>query len=143
VGGITLSVAFGYNPLNGRLGITEKGRDMDSAVRACVAYIAGRLSTGQDSSAVYDYSERKHRSISGDVSDVHVGVYDYARHAHISGGGQSLYDHKEQCHIQLNVNGAHFDGYEYKTHSHFQGTVSGNGISLYDFKEQKYFNYSI
>jgi hypothetical protein len=116
---------------------------MDFAIRACVAYIAARMSTGRDSSAVYDYTERKHRLISGDVNENHVGVYDHARRAHISGGGRSLYDHTERCHISLNVNGTEFDGYEYKSQSHFQGTVQGNDVLFYDFKERKHYHYAI
>lgn len=120
---------------------------MEAHVRAAVAYVAGRLISGKQSSSVYDYSEGGHRSMSGQVTHDHVSVYDHVKSCHFSGSGGgssfSLYHYGESSHVSLKIDGHSFSGYDYGTSSHYSGTVSGFSISLYDYSKGSHFSYSI
>jgi len=111
-------------------------------VRAGVAYIAGRIISGSDSSYVYDYSQGKHISISGSVDRDSVSVYDYTSHAHIGGSSSGIYHYGERSYINLTISGHDFTGYDYGTQTHFSGNVSGNSISLYDYQLGRHFSYT-
>jgi len=115
---------------------------MNQNTRACVAYIAASLN-GASGSAVYDYSQSKHISISGSADTNNVNIYDYDRGCHVSGEPSNLYDYGNSAHIQLNMNGTQFDGYDYHTSSHFSGDVNGNSVSIYDHETSSHYNYSI
>lgn len=120
---------------------------MKSESRAAMAYIVGRLLTGKNATAVFDYSRSVHVSFSGYVRVGTVQVYDYETRGYISGSGSEfslgLFDYSRNSHVQLNVIGNQFNGFDYGTGTHFQGTVSGSAIQLYDFGESRYFNYAI
>ncbi len=48
---------------------------MKDHTRREIAYIAARLISGGDSSALYDYSSSKHFGLSGDVSPANVSPF--------------------------------------------------------------------
>ena len=112
-------------------------------VRAAVAYIAGRIISGSNSTYVYDYSRARYIPISGNVDEDAVNVFDHEKGAHIGGSPPSLYHYGEGSHISLNVSGHSFTGFDYGTGSHFSGNVSGSAVSLYDYGEGQYFNHAI
>jgi hypothetical protein len=116
---------------------------MDPNTRACVAYVAARLLSGRKSSSIYDYSQSRHISIDGDVTQRNVGVYDYDRGCHFSGQPPSFYDYGRGAHVTLDVKGKNFSGYDYGDGHHFSGSVSGTSVTLYDYGESSHFNYSI
>ena len=62
---------------------------MKPNLRAGIAFIAGCLISKKQSSSVYDYSQSKHISISGDVQLGNVNIYDYDQGCHISGNGNN------------------------------------------------------
>ena len=116
---------------------------MKSHVRRAIAYIAGRVISGNPSSSIYDYGTSQYTSMSGSVDESHVSVYDYDKSCHISGSLSSLYHYGESQHVSLKLDGTKFSGYDYGTSSHFSGTVNGKSVSLYDYSCSSYFNYSI
>lgn len=119
---------------------------INPSTKACIAYIAGRLVSGRDSSAVYDYSQGRYINVAGSVTGSAVSIYDYSRSCHISGGGApqiSLYDYGGSHHITLTIDGTGFSGYDYGSSTHFSGTVNGTAVSVYDYGGAGYTNYSI
>jgi hypothetical protein len=116
---------------------------LESELRACVAYIAGRLVSGRSSSSVYDYSQSKHTAIAGTVTNRQVAIYDYERGAYISGGAAQFYDYDEGCYISLQLTGNNFRGFDYGSASHFSGSVNGRNILMFDYEKGSHFQYSI
>jgi|LakMenEpi03Aug12_release.lakeMendotaPanAssembly.Ray.scaffolds.fasta_scaffold1156437_1 hypothetical protein len=120
---------------------------MKPHTRRAIAFIAGSIITGKNSSSVYDYSESKHFMFSGEATLEHVNIYDYGEKCHVSGSGSSssfsLFHYGNSKHIQLSIQGTSFNGFDYETNKHFNGTVSGGSISLYDYEEGKHFNFSL
>lgn len=116
---------------------------MHPNTRVCVVYVAGALINGKNGSAVYDYSQSKHISISGSVTQSNVNVYDHDCGCHFSGAPCNLYDYGRGAHVSLTINGNHFSGYDYGDGHHFSGTVNGNSVSVYDHGASIHFNYSL
>ncbi len=120
---------------------------MTGRTRRAVAYIAGRLISGEESSAVYDPMSGRHFLFRGEVSSGQVSVYDYADASYIGGTGPlpalSLYDYGSSGHIHLEVRGIEFEGYDYVSGSRFAGRVLGKDVDLHDFGVAKQFSYSL
>lgn len=120
---------------------------MSPNVRACVAYVAARLTSGRDATAIYDHSRSCHVLISGDVSPAEVSVYDYDRHCHFAGsgdgaGGFTIYDYGQRHHVALSITGGDFSGYDYRSGRHFQGSVSDSMVTLYDYEDSAFHHFS-
>lgn len=115
---------------------------MNSNTRSCIAFIAACLS-GANGSSIYDYSQSKHISISGNVDKNNVNIYDYERGCHVTGVPGNLYDYGNGAHVQLNMNGSQFSGFDYHTSSHFSGSINGNSVSFYDHETSSHYNYGI
>jgi hypothetical protein len=113
---------------------------MTPIARRAVAYIAARLISGRQGSAIYDYSGTGYTHFSGSVGSS-VSIFDHSASAHISGPSQQFYHHGLNAHISLAVNGKNFSGYDYSSNSHFSGSVSQSNVTLYDHGESKYFQY--
>lgn len=116
---------------------------MDAHRRRAVAYIAGRLITGDEATSIYDYQEQRHNSFSGEVSTQNVNVYDYEEKCFVGGEPNALYHYGDSKHIQLTVDGANFSGFDYGSNKHFSGSVDDRAIALYDYESLSCFNYSI
>ena len=120
---------------------------MTPSVRACVAYVAGRLISGRTASSIYDCSACGHVSISGDVDDRKVSVYDYEHGCAFSGSGNrrefSLYHYGDRHQVSLKIDGDQFTGYDHGSMHPFEGGVSGGSITLYDSESGAYHSYSL
>lgn len=111
--------------------------------RRAVAFIAARLIGNKHSSSIYDYETGEYTSITGQVEDNRVAVYDHDTGSHINGSASSFYHHGNGAHLSLKTNGRNFTGYDYDSGAHFSGHVSGSSVSLYDYEVGSYFNFSI
>lgn len=116
---------------------------MNAHTRRSVAYITGQLVTASASRSVYDYSEGRYVSFTGDVTAQNVSVYDYEEGCYVSGVPSSLYHYGNGQHIQLNVNGTQCSGYDYASGHHFSGDVAGNSVTVYDYEHGQHFNSSV
>ena len=94
-------------------------------------------------SSVYDYSQRKHLSIAGELDRTTVSLFDYVRRCHFSGDLPSLFDYGRRAHITLEMNGLDFTGFDYGDRHHFSGHVDGNSVNVYDYGLRKHFSYSV
>ena len=116
---------------------------MINNTRACIAFIAVGVISGNKASAVYDYTQSKHIGISGNVDVNSVSIYDHDRGCYVSGNPSNLYDYGNSAHIQLKINDNQFSGYDYCSSSHFSGTVNKNSVIIYDYETSSHHNYSV
>ncbi len=116
---------------------------MTDGLRAAVAYIAARLASGEDASAIFDYSAGSYVQFSGEVSAARVNIYDYGRSCFLDGTPPSLYDHGGSNAFDFKATGATFEGYDYGSSTFFEGTVDGGNVNVYDFGKSAYFDYSL
>lgn len=105
---------------------------IDANLRACIASIAARLTGQSTSSAVYDYTQRRHIHAPGAVSEEAVNVYHHERGAHVSGTPASLYDHRLGVHVSLARDGMTFRGHDFGSNRDFRATVVGSIVTIED-----------
>ena len=120
---------------------------MKPHTRRAIAYIVGRLVSGKESTAVYDYDAAKHFSFSGAVAPGACSVYDYERECYIAspegGGAEALFHHGNDKYVSLEIVGENFEGYDNDSERHFGGTVTEQSIALFDREDGRYHNYAI
>lgn len=116
---------------------------MNANSRACVAYVAAKLISGLESSSVYDFVLARKINFEGKVAKDEVDIIDLERGCALSGKPEKLYDHGNDTHIRLDMQGNMFRGYDHGDAHDFQGTVRGNRVQIFDNQESKYYNYSI
>jgi len=120
---------------------------MEAHLRAALAYIAGRLVSGKNSSAVYDHSRSRQILMNGTAKGRLVAIFDHDRRCHISGSGNgfqySLYHHGENRLISLTLQGSVIGGHDYGRSASFTGTVEDNSISLFEPATCRQFSYSL
>ncbi len=109
---------------------------MDSKLRACVAYVAGRLISGREFSVIYDDSRSTDVKIEGSIKTDYINLFDHDRQCYVAGQGNGnfydLHDYGGQCFFELSIEGDTFHGYDYQTPCSFKGEVKGDAVSLYD-----------
>ncbi|HEV3313278.1 MAG TPA: hypothetical protein VG815_22440 [Chloroflexota bacterium] len=121
---------------------------MNPDTRYAIAYIIGRLATGQPSSSVYSYDDGVHHSISGTVSDLKVDVFDYSTSSNIGGSGANnkwnLFHYGHSSHVSLERRAPDsWNGFDYGTSSHYSATTNDRDVSLFDYGDSSYHNYSV
>jgi hypothetical protein len=108
---------------------------MPPELRRVVAYIAGSLAGGTATTSIYSFTEERHTSISGTLSDAQVALYDHERDAHITGSPAGLFHHRLASHFTVLMKGQSFTGYDFGSDSHYEGAVKGDAVELYDGRE--------
>lgn len=120
---------------------------MDTVVRACVAYIAGRLISGWQTEKIFDFSNGKQHIFGGSVTPQRVHVYDYDRHCYFGGDFNGtiypLWHHKDRHYIDLQISGESFSGFDHAKGKVFQGKFTAGKIQLCDYQTNSFFHYSM
>ncbi len=118
---------------------------MSPGLRAVVAYVASRLITKAESSFIFDFSVRGHRSMGGIVTEPCINVYDFSENCqltgHMSGGSFQLFHHGERVHVSLEIFGQAFRGYDQSAGRHFSGVVNGARVSITDEADLRRYAY--
>lgn len=118
---------------------------MHPKLRTCIAYVAGRLISGRNSSYIYDNSQAKLNCIEGQVSADNVKVFDQDRGCYLSGLGDGkafeLYDFGGMHYVELVLDGNSFEGYDHGTPSLFTGRIKGDEITIFDDGASKCFSF--
>jgi len=115
---------------------------MEHSKRKAIAYIVGRIISGKESGAIYDYKNSSYSNFSGNIKEP-INIYDYSRASYLTGNKSSIFDYKSGKYISLNIKNTNFSGYDYESEKYFSGTVNSNSISLYDYDGNTYYNFSI
>jgi hypothetical protein len=119
---------------------------MNAKARACIAYIVGRLISGQESAGVFENSQAAHFSFSGNVTSTIVSIHDIERNCAVIGKGDGtrlhLHDFGSSTELSLKIKGKQFSGYENGTSKHFNGSVNSNQVSVYDYEDATWYHYS-
>lgn len=120
---------------------------MKNEVRAAVAYVAGRLVSGKESSSVFGFADKEYTALGGVLSPASVNVFDYTHGCHFSGGGDGrtfvLLHSGVNNHVSLSVQGDRFSGYDHDSGRPFSGMVRRYLIRIYDPELNRVFSYSI
>ena len=119
---------------------------MQPKLRPTIAFIAGRIITGLNTSSIYDHLQSKSVSYEGSVSPTYIKIFDNDRGCYVAGPGEEnafgLYDYGYGHVIEFQINGNKFSGYDELTPCHFSGEVNGEDISFYDDGESNTFHFS-
>jgi hypothetical protein len=119
---------------------------MQPKLRTTIAYIAGRIITGLNTSSIYDHLQSKSVSFEGSVSPNYINIFNHNRGCYTAGPGEGniydLYDFGHGHLVDLQINGKTFKGWDDLTPCHFSGEVNGADISFYDDGESKTFLFS-
>ena len=119
---------------------------MQPKLRTTIAYIAGRIITGLDTSSIYDHLQSKAVSFEGKITPSFVNIFSGDRGCYTAGPREEnildLYDYGHGHLIDLQINGNEFTGWDELTPCGFNGEVNGDDISFYDDYEKKTFHFS-
>jgi hypothetical protein len=119
---------------------------MQPKLRTTIAYIAGRIITGLDTSSIYDHLQSKSVSFEASISPSYVKIFSNDRGCYTAGPREEnildLYDFGHGHLIDLQINGNTFKGWDDLTPCSFNGEVKGEDISFYDDYESKTFHFS-
>ena len=119
---------------------------MQPKLRTTIAYIAGRIITGLDTSSIYDHLQSKAVSFEASIGPRYVKIFNSDRGCYTAGPREEnildLYDFGHRHLIDLQIDGNEFKGWDDLTPCHFSGAVNGDDISFYDGYESKTFYFS-
>jgi hypothetical protein len=119
---------------------------MQPKLRTTIAYIAGRIITGLDTSSIYDHLQSKSVSFEGTITPSFVNIFNSERGCYTAGPREEnildLYDFGHLHLVDLQIEGNTFKGWDDLTPCHFSGEVNGDDISFYDDYESKTFHFS-
>jgi hypothetical protein len=115
--------------------------------RAALALAVFKLESNNSKDDIYDHKTSKYLSISGDVNQNEINLYDYDRGVHFDGkleGDEfSLYDYGHGEFISLKKTSlGKYEGYHYGSSNFYEIDVQGNSVSFYDYGTGQYYNFS-
>jgi len=119
---------------------------MRDYTRRAVAYIVGRLVSGKEVFAIYDYFASRNFQFTGKVTLGTISVYDPEQKCSLNGSekaGLYIIHRDDERYIEFTVKEDRFQGYDFETHESFFGTVRGNLISIHDPEHSRLFDYSL
>jgi len=119
---------------------------MRDYTRRAVAYIVGRLVSGKEVFAIYDYFASRNFQFTGKVTLSTISVYDPEQKCSLNGSekaGLYIIHRDDERYIEFTVKEDRFQGYDFETHESFSGTVRGNLISVHDPEHSRLFDYSL
>ena len=118
---------------------------MTPGLRAMVAYVASRLISGAESSFIFDFSAKGHRSMGGTVNQECVNVYDFSENCQLTGqssnGSFELYHHGDQIHISLEIIGESLKGFDHSAGRQFSGVVRGARVFVIEEADLRQYTY--
>jgi hypothetical protein len=119
---------------------------MQPKLRTTIAYIAGRIITGLDTSSIYDHLQSKSVRFEGTITPSFVNIFNSERGCYTAGPREEnildLYDFGHLHLVDLQIEGNTFKGWDDLTPCHFSGEVNGDDISFYDDYESKTLHFS-
>src|SRR5512136_618037 len=102
---------------------------MQPKLRPTIAYIAGRIITGLDTSSIYDHLQSKSISFEGTITPSFVNIFNNDRGCYTAGPREEnildLYDFGHLHLVDLQIEGNTFTGWDDLTSSHYSGEVNG------------------
>jgi hypothetical protein len=115
---------------------------MEHCKRRAIAYIVGRIISGKESGAVFDFKDSSYFNFMGDIGSS-ISVFDYSRSSYLTGDKSSIFDYNSGKYITLNIEGINFSGFDYESGKYYSGIVNSNSISFFDYDGSSYYNFSI
>ncbi len=116
---------------------------MQPKLRTTIAYIAGRIITGLDTSTLYDHLYAQTVIFEASLTPSYIKVFNTDRGCYTAGPREEnvfdLYDFGHQHLVDLQIDGNTFNGWDDLASCHFSGEVNGEEISFYDDGEAKTF----
>lgn len=120
---------------------------MAPQLRAALAYLAGRLTTGKNANGVYDYSRSKQVMLSGAAEGGVVSVYDHDQKCHISGTANGpqyfLFHHGLRWQFCLILQGSEFSAHDYGRSTPVTGWVLDDGVVVVEPAISERFGYTL
>jgi hypothetical protein len=109
---------------------------VQSALRAVLAYIVGRLVLPRSARSVFDHAAGEIRRYGGEIAPPQVDIFDHQRHHHVAGtirnGTLELYDYSSGRRLTCQVRGQQFTGIDHGSRHRYTGFVSGERLTLHD-----------
>jgi|SRR5579862_952088 hypothetical protein len=122
---------------------------MEPPKRAVMAYIAGRLISGESAWLILDHDREDKLHLEGSFTGSEVKVYSHELNAHISGlgaeGRYTLFQHGFPGTVNLLINNEErtFSGWDHESSRHFFGNVAEATVRLFDYQDLEWHSYTL
>lgn len=120
---------------------------MQTHIRRVVAFVAGRLVSGNPVVGVFDQAEGKQFSFSGEFNPTKLTVRDHEQGCEVTGlGGSGMFTLSHPHNgkpITLKLKGNTFDGFDYGSAKRYRGSVNGNHVSIHDDQIGQQFDFTL
>ena len=107
---------------------------VEPGLRACLAFIVGRLVRRGDTNAVFDRTRSLIVQFHAEFEQNEVFLFDYVRRCHVtvSGDGQTftLHDFGTRGLVALTIDDSRFNGFDHLSRQQFHGSVTGDSVTF-------------